>query len=302
MAGVVATPSALSTTGAAPTLLAARTSDPLLLGRRRAARVDYGALNTTGFNSAAELAEAAESRRIADAASRTASNRARQSGAATEARLAADVSSHAARRASESVAERAARLAPISRSNARRGMAATAVASTNVTADQLRDAEHDPIAAMLLVAESAGSNKWTPRLRALRRATTDEERLIAAQALGVALREEALSPEAAAATVRTFHRQNDGAVSLPACASCGMRAIPSDADDYQRLDLAQLECLRFTRVQEEALLPPPSPLLAAAAACTPTWSSRGPTCLGRSSALPQAWLCHRTLSSLCVPL
>ena len=167
----------------------------------------------------------------------------------------------AARRASESVANRAARLATQRRRDSLRGMAATAaaaggvtLASTHVTADQLRDAEHDPIAAMLLVAESAGSNKWTPRLRALRRATTDEERLIAAQALGVALREEALSPEAAAATVRTFHRQNDGAVSLPACASCGMRAIPSDADDYQRLDLAQLECLRFTRVQEEALL------------------------------------------------
>ena len=257
MAGVVATPSALSATGAAPTLQAARASDQVLLGRRRAARVDYGALNSTGLNSAAELAEATESRRVADTATRVANYRARQSGTAAETSRALNATSHAACRASESAAERAARLATKRRYNARRGMAATAaaaggvtLASTHVTADQLRDAEHDPIAAMLLVAESSGSNKWTPRLRALRRATTDEERLIAAQALGVALREEALSPEAAAATVRTFHRQNDGAVSLPACASCGMRAIPADADDYQRLDLSQLECLRFTRAQE----------------------------------------------------
>ena len=62
-----------------------------------------------------------------------------------------------------------------------------------MTADQLWDAEHDPIAAMLLAAESAGSNKWTPLLRALRRATTDEERQAAAQAMGTALRDEALS-------------------------------------------------------------------------------------------------------------
>ena len=225
--------------------IVAGAADPPLLRQRRAARVDYSALHDSGLNSAAELDEATES----------------SPAAVTGARRAAHAANMAARRASESVADRAARLATQRRRDSLRGMAATAaaaggvtLASTHVTADQLRDAEHDPIAAMLLVAESAGSNKWTPRLRALRRATTDEERLIAAQALGVALREEALSPEAAAATVRTFHRQNDGAVSLPACASCGMRAIPSDADDYQRLDLAQLECLRFTRVQEEALL------------------------------------------------
>ena len=99
------------------------------------------------------------------------------------------------RRASENAAEHESRLAAQrgrnTLSNARRsGQAAVAAAaggvsmeSTAVTAEQLRDAEHDPIAAMLLMAESSGSNKWTVPLRAVRRATTAEERPSAAEAL-----------------------------------------------------------------------------------------------------------------------
>ena len=110
-------------------------------------------------------------------------------------RRAANTVRSTSRRASENAAEHESRLAAQrgrnTLSNARRsGQAAVAAAaggvsmeSTAVTAEQLRDAEHDPIAAMLLMAESSGSNKWTVPLRAVRRATTAEERPSAAEAL-----------------------------------------------------------------------------------------------------------------------
>jgi len=132
-----------------------------------------------------------------------------------------------------------------------------ALDAERVTSGQLRDAEHDPIAAAVLLAEDAGAQKWGAPLRKLRHATLDEDaeaRESAILELETAIAGEATSAEEVAARVRAFDARLQPHMSLPACAACGVRADPTDACDYKRHDISQLDILRYSAEQRQTLL------------------------------------------------
>ena len=122
--------------------------------------------------------------------------------------------------------------------------------TASVAAAQLADADHDVVAAAVQLAERSGAQLYGVPLQQLRRAraavsATPSDGATAALADAIAGVEAAIdsdtaSPEETAARVQRFREYLCHSADLPACGSCGMRAVPSTVGDYVRRDVASL--------------------------------------------------------------